>query len=63
MAAKADAETIKLRGDAEATAIKARAEALARNQDLIQLIQAEKWDGKLPQTMVPGSALPFINVK
>jgi hypothetical protein len=27
------------------------------------LVQAEKWDGKLPTTMVPGQTVPFINVK
>lgn len=62
MAARAEAEAIKLRGEAEATAIKARSEALAQNQSLIQLIQAEKWDGKLPQTMVPAGALPFLQL-
>jgi regulator of protease activity HflC (stomatin/prohibitin superfamily) len=62
MGAKSEAEAIKLRGEAEATAIKARAEALAQNQNLVHLIQAEKWDGKLPQTMVPGGALPFIQI-
>jgi regulator of protease activity HflC (stomatin/prohibitin superfamily) len=63
MSAKAAAEAIRLRGDAEASAIKARSEALAQNQNLIQLIQAEKWDGKLPQTMVPAGALPFLQVQ
>jgi regulator of protease activity HflC (stomatin/prohibitin superfamily) len=63
MAAKAEAEAIKLRGEAEAMAIKARSEALAQNQNLILLIQAEKWDGKLPQTMVPGGTLPFLHVQ
>ncbi|MDR2488794.1 MAG: hypothetical protein LBD42_04805 [Desulfovibrio sp.] len=63
MAARAEAESIKLRGEAEATAIKARSEALAQNQNLIHLIQAEKWDGQLPQTMVPAGALPFLQIK
>jgi regulator of protease activity HflC (stomatin/prohibitin superfamily) len=63
MAAKSEAEAIRLRGEAEATAIKARADALAQNQNLVYLIQAEKWDGKLPQTMVPGGALPFIQLE
>ena len=60
--AKAEAESIRLRGDAEAVAIKARAQALASNAALVQLTVAEKWDGKLPATMVPGSSVPFINV-
>ncbi|HXS80783.1 MAG TPA: prohibitin family protein, partial [Gammaproteobacteria bacterium] len=39
------------------------AEALRMNADLVQLQAVEKWDGKLPTTMVPSSALPFINVQ
>ncbi|MDR2744427.1 MAG: hypothetical protein LBB66_04435 [Desulfovibrio sp.] len=62
MAAKSEAEAIKLRGEAEATAIKARAEALAQNQNLVHLIQAERWDGRLPQTMLPVGTLPIIDV-
>ncbi|HEX7959330.1 MAG TPA: SPFH domain-containing protein, partial [Terriglobales bacterium] len=63
--AQADAEAyrIKAKGEAEAAAIQARADALKKNQDLVALIAAEKWDGKLPATMVPGSAVPFIGVK
>jgi hypothetical protein len=52
-----------LRGDAEADAIKARAAALASNQNLVELTKAERWDGKLPTTIVPNSALPFIDAK
>jgi regulator of protease activity HflC (stomatin/prohibitin superfamily) len=61
--AEGEAEAIKLRGEAEAAAISARAEALRMNADLVQLQAVEKWDGKLPTTMVPNSALPFINVQ
>jgi len=60
---QAEADGIRLRGDAEAAAIQARAKALAANTNLVNLIAAEKWDGKLPETQVPGSALPFIGVK
>jgi regulator of protease activity HflC (stomatin/prohibitin superfamily) len=59
--AKADAEATRLRGDAEADAIKARAAALASNQNLVELTKAERWDGKLPTTILPNSALPFID--
>ncbi|MBB4867964.1 regulator of protease activity HflC (stomatin/prohibitin superfamily) [Pseudomonas nitritireducens] len=59
--AKADAEATRLRGQAEADAIRAKAEALAQNQNLIELTKAERWDGKLPETMIPGTALPFID--
>lgn len=31
-------------------------------EDLIQKLAVEKWDGKLPQTMLGSGTLPFINV-
>jgi len=61
--AEADAEAIKLRGNAEAAAIRARGDALRANADLVALTAAEKWNGQLPATMVPGAALPFVQVK
>jgi regulator of protease activity HflC (stomatin/prohibitin superfamily) len=61
--AQAQADAVKLQGDAEAHAINARGRALRDNPALIELVQAEKWDGKLPTTMVPGQTVPFINVK
>jgi len=60
---KAEADGIKLRGDAEAAAIEAKARALATNTNLVNLNAVERWDGKLPETQVPGSALPFIGIK
>jgi regulator of protease activity HflC (stomatin/prohibitin superfamily) len=60
--AQAQADAIVLKGNAEATAIRARADALASNSNLVALTQAEKWNGQLPTTMVPGSAVPFLNV-
>ena len=61
--AKGEADAKVLIGNAEATAIKARAAALANNANLIALTQAERWDGKLPDTMVPGGSVPFLNIK
>jgi regulator of protease activity HflC (stomatin/prohibitin superfamily) len=52
----------RVQGEAEAAAIKARADALAKNENLIALTQAEKWDGHLPATMVPGGSVPFLNL-
>ncbi len=60
--AEGEAEAIRLRGEAEGAAIRARAEALRSNADLVQLQAVEKWDGKLPTTMVPSTALPFIDL-
>ena len=60
--ANAQADAIRARGEAEAAAIRARAEALANNPLLIQLTQAEKWNGNLPTTMPPNGTVPFLNV-
>lgn len=61
--AQASADATVLRGNAEATAIKAKADALASNSNLIALTQAERWNGALPTTMVPGGTLPMISIK
>jgi regulator of protease activity HflC (stomatin/prohibitin superfamily) len=61
--AKANAERTRLNGEAEAAAIRARAEALGSNPNLVALTQAEKWNGVLPSTMIPGAAVPMIAVK
>ena len=59
--AKADAEATRLRGNAEADAIKAKTLALSSNPMLIELTKAERWDGKLPTTVLPNGTLPFID--
>ena len=72
--AEAESEAVKKRADAQAyailkteeanaAAIRLRGEALRENSEIVRLTVAEKWDGKLPSTMVPGSSLPFIDVK
>lgn len=62
---KADAEAYQVRakGDAEAQAIEAKGKALANNPRYVEMLQAERWDGKLPQTVIPSSTLPIIGVK
>jgi regulator of protease activity HflC (stomatin/prohibitin superfamily) len=60
--ATANAAAIRMQGEAEAAAISAKAEALKGNAALIALTQAERWDGKLPTTMIPGSTVPFLDV-
>ena len=57
--AKADAEATRLRGSAEADAIKAKTLALSSNPMLIELTKAERWDGKLPSTVLPNGTLPL----
>ena len=61
-AADAKAHQIEVQGNAEAGAIKARGDALRANPGLPSLVAAEKWNGILPTTMVPGNAVPFLNL-
>ena len=61
--AQASADAVRLAGNAEADAIRAKGAALRDNPSLINLTAAEKWNGQLPTSMVPGSALPFIGIK
>lgn len=61
-AADAQAHAIEVQGQAQAAAIKARADALQSNPGLVSLTAAEKWNGVLPTTMLPGSAVPFVQV-
>jgi hypothetical protein len=60
--AQADADAARLRGEAGADAIRAKGAALRDNPTLIALTSAERWNGILPTTMVPGGAVPFVNV-
>lgn len=72
IAAQAAADVAKIQADAEAYAIRVNAEAQAAantlvaetlTDDLIRQIQASRWDGRLPATVV-GSAdvLPVLNM-
>ena len=61
--ALAESEAITLRGNAEATAIQARGDALSKNPALVSLVQAERWNGALPTTMIPGGATPMITLR
>ncbi|MGN6147723.1 MAG: prohibitin family protein [Rhizomicrobium sp.] len=61
-AADAQAHAIAVKGQAEAQAIKARSDALQSNPNLVALTAAEKWNGILPTTMVPGGSVPFVPI-
>lgn len=60
--AQAAAERTRLEGEAQASAIRARAAALATSPQLVQLTLAERWNGQLPTTMVPGGGVPMLNL-
>lgn len=60
-----EAEKIRAVGEAEAERLKARAEVIRKNPELVALIRAEaalNWDGKLPERMFPTTALPLLNL-
>jgi regulator of protease activity HflC (stomatin/prohibitin superfamily) len=47
--------------EAEAKSMQIRSRALSENQKLVEYEAVQKWDGKLPTTMM-GSSTPFINL-
>ena len=61
--ATANAKSIELVGKAEAEAIRAKSEAMKANPDYVRMLQAEKWDGKLPQSIVPSSSVPILKLQ
>lgn len=61
--ATAEATSIREVGQAEADAIRAKNEAIKESPNLVELTKAERWNGQLPTTFVPGAAVPFLNIK
>ncbi len=61
--AKAEAEAARIRGEAEASAIKAKGDALKENPDLVKFTLADRWNGVLPTTMVPGGGVPLLDIR
>jgi regulator of protease activity HflC (stomatin/prohibitin superfamily) len=59
--ARGTAESILRVAEAQSKANKILAESLTT--EFVQYEALQKWDGKLPTTMVPGQATPFISVK
>lgn len=48
---------------AEAKAIQLQTDALKSSPEYVRMKIAEKWDGKLPTTMLPNAATPLIDVR
>jgi len=61
---KYEADQIVVKATAEARAIQIKAQAITQTggKDYVNLRAVEKWDGKLPVTMIPNGALPFLDV-
>lgn len=71
LAAKNSLERVKFeaqqtieKAKAEAESIRIQAQAITQQggAEFVNLKAVEKWDGHLPQQMIPGSAVPFINL-
>ncbi len=62
---KIEAEQRVAQATAEAEAIKIQAEAIQQQggASYVNLKAVEKWDGHLPNQMIPGGALPFVNLQ
>lgn len=54
--ADAQAHATIVAGNAEAQAITAKAKALAKNPRIVQLVQAERWNGQLPTHSLGGKS-------
>lgn len=59
---EANADAVLYSAQAEAKGIQAKGEALRASPEIVSLTTAQKWDGHLPSTMVPGSSVPFVKV-
>lgn len=61
---KYEAEQTIAKATADATSIKIKAQAVTQQggKDYVQLMAIEKWDGHLPTQMIPGAAVPFIDL-
>lgn len=50
--AQAESEAIRIKGLAEAEAMKKKAEAINKSPLLVEYVRAQSWDGKMPSTMM-----------
>ena len=63
MQAVSQAYQVVVEGKAKAEYLEAQGKAIRQNPEVIELTKAQHWDGKLPSTMLPGTTVPFLNVK
>jgi regulator of protease activity HflC (stomatin/prohibitin superfamily) len=71
LAQKAVNETVRIKEEAKQTvetakadaeAMKIKSAALSQNKNLVEYEAVLKWDGKLPEMMMGGGSVPFINL-
>lgn len=63
LTAEGNARATVLNAEAAAQSIRIRAQALEQNAKLVEWEAVQKWDGKLPVTMMGGNAVPFVNLQ
>lgn len=61
--ADANAYKITVEADANADAIRKQSEALRVSPQYVEWVKAQRWDGKLPVTMLPNGATPLIDLR
>ena len=63
--AQADGEAyrVQVTAKAQAEAIKIQGESLRTNPLFVELTKANRWDGKLPTTMLPNGATPLLDLR
>lgn len=59
---EADQRVAQAKGEAEAIRIQSQAIESQGGQNYVQLQAIKQWDGHLPQQMIPGSTVPFLNL-
>lgn len=61
---KYEAEQIVVTAKAQAEAIQIQAQAIAQQggANYVQIEAIKKWNGKLPEQMIPGATVPFLNL-
>ena len=59
---KAQAQQRVAQAQGEAEALSVQGSALRANPEVLRLKAIEKWDGKLPATMIPGGAIPMLKL-
>jgi regulator of protease activity HflC (stomatin/prohibitin superfamily) len=60
--AEGQARSILLKATAEAEAVRLLNEQLSRSPQYVELIKAQKWDGKLPQYVLGQAPVPFMAI-
>jgi len=60
---RSQASTSRITGECRSRRHRGGAQGAGTNPNLVTLVQAERWNGVLPTTMVPGSAVPFVSIQ